>query len=69
MQTMKRTIQVGVASVVSLSDVVFGPTARTVTPVPTTTPVCPAGCSQTASMETSATLYTLSASLTQGETI
>ena len=68
MQTMKKTIRVGVASVVSPSDVVFGPTARMVTLVPTTTPAYPAGCSQTANMEISAILYTLSASLMQGET-
>ena len=69
MQTMKKTIQVGVASAVSPSDVVFGPTARMVTLVPTTTPACPAGCSQTANMEISAILYTLSASLMPGETV
>jgi hypothetical protein len=39
-----------------------------VTPAPTTTPACPVDCSPTASMETSAASYTLSASLTPGET-
>ena len=59
----------GVASVVSQSDVVSGPTARTVTPVHTITLVCRVGCSQTVNMETSVTLYTLSASLMRGKTL
>ena len=66
---MKRTTQVGVASVVSQSDVVSGLTARTVTLVHTITPVYLAGCSQTVNMETSVTSYTLSASLMRGKTL
>ena len=54
---------------VTLSDVVSGPTVRTETRVPTTTPACRVGCSPTVNTETSVISYILAASLMPGEMV